>query len=85
MKIVKVCRLNSVKNFNTEISLRCIFLDAKNIQEVEVMVLPDDSSPEIEEIRAWLKQYSVKVHCGAGYDENGTLPALPDAFRMLKR
>lgn len=45
----------------------------KNIQEVEVMVLPDDSSSEIEEIRAWLKQYSVKVHCGAGYDEEGTL------------
>lgn len=49
-----------------------LFLDIKNTKEVEVMVLPDDSSSKTEEIIMWLEQYSVKGLCDAGYDENGT-------------
>lgn len=48
------------------------FLKPKSIKEVEVMVLPDDSSSKIEGIRTWLEEYSMEAQCSAGYDENGT-------------
>lgn len=51
------------------------------MKEVEVMVLPDDSSSKIEGIRTRLKECSLKAQCGAGYDENGTFyPCQPGSL-----